>query len=175
MGSHTSWYIKITIFCVKLVCYTIHNKILQTAVVTHTQTYFDQLLSSIFLLVSYFKAIEHMHVNIDTPGHPGWISFVQRIGLICSAAHHFGATTFGLFWIISFEFVKVFWACFSSWERFIGFLADASLRGRRKKGKGRGWGRVKSAKKGKRISPSFFPFLPIPYPFRRLLHRLADA
>ena len=91
-----------------------------------------------------------MHVNIDTPGHPRWIWFVQRTGLICSAAHHFGATTFGLFWIISFEFVKVFWTCFSSWERFIGFLADASLRGRRKTGRGRGWGREKSAKEGKR-------------------------
>ena len=112
-----------------------------------------------------------MHVNIDTPGHPGWIWFIQRTGLICSAAHHFGATTFGLFWIISFEFVKVFWACFSSWERFIGFLADASLRGRRKKGRGRGWGREKSAKEVKRGkgNPPLFSLPPYPLPLSTLM------
>ena len=122
----------------------------------HTDTYFDLLFVFEFLLVSYFKAIEH--------GHPGWIWFIQRTGLICSAAYHFGATTFGLFWIISFEFVKVFWTCFSSWERFIGFLADASLRGRRKKGRGRGWGREKSAKEGKRGKENLPLFSLPPYP-----------
>ena len=44
-------------------------------------------------------------------------------------------------------------------------LGISSLLGRRKKGSGRG--REKSTK-----SPSLFPFLPIPYPFRRLLRRL---
>ena len=44
-------------------------------------------------------------------------------------------------------------------------LGISSLLSRRKKGRGRG--REKSTK-----SPSLFPFLPIPYPFRRLLRRL---
>ena len=75
------------------------------------------------------------------------------------------------FWIISFEFVKVFWACFSSWERFIGFLADASLRGRRKKGRGRGWGREKSAKEVKRGkgNPPLFSLPPYPLPLSTLM------
>ena len=39
----------------------------------HTDTYFDLLFVFEFPLVSYFKAIKHMHVNIDTPGLPGGI------------------------------------------------------------------------------------------------------
>ena len=44
-----------------------------------------------------------------------------------------------------------------------------SLRGRRKKGRGRG--REKSTKFSP-LPPSLLPFFPIPYPFRRLLRRL---
>ena len=56
----------------------------------------------------------------------------------------------------------------------------SSLRGRRRKGRGR----EKSAKAGKRGGsplptllnpPSLFPFLPIPYLFRRLLRRLVRS
>ena len=84
-------------------------------------------------------------------------------GFICSAAHHFGATTFGLFWIISFEFVKVCWIASLAAKASLVSKADASLRGRPKKGKGRG--REKSAKEGKRESPSFFPSSLYPIPF----------
>ena len=84
-------------------------------------------------------------------------------------------------WVIKkslFEFlVKVLFTLMylpSSVETLVSFcmtglcalvLGISSLLGRRKKGSGRG--REKSTK-----SPSLFPFLPIPYPFRRLLRRL---
>ena len=52
-----------------------------------------------------------------------------------------------------------------------------SLRGRRKNGRGGGGGGGRKARKRGKVtlspqSPSFLPFLPIPYPFRRLLRRL---
>ena len=84
-------------------------------------------------------------------------------------------------WVIKkslFEFlVKVLFTLMylpSSVETLVSFcmtglcalvLGISSLLSRRKKGRGRG--REKSTK-----SPSLFPFLPIPYPFRRLLRRL---
>ena len=54
------------------------------------------------------------------------------------------------------------------------------LRGRHKKGRGRGEGEKRQRGKGRELSavsslspqsPSLFPFLPIPYPFRHLLRR----
>ena len=57
--------------------------------------------------------------------------------------------------------------------------AVTSLRGRRKKGGGGGGRQARKRGKGRESlplspqSPSLFPFLPIIYPFRRLLRRLA--
>ena len=68
------------------------------------------------------------------------------------------------------------------WLKWTGFCLGKrrtgtgfSLRGRRKKEKARG--REKSAKKRENPLypiPLFFPFLPIPYPFRRLLRAQAN-
>ena len=81
-----------------------------------------------------------------------------------------------------------------------GFYLRWSLRGRHKKerGRGRGSGRARGRERGRRRggekeremnirgffqqasstlspqSPSLFPFLPIPYPFRRLLLKLSE-
>ena len=48
---------------------------------------------------------------------------------------------------------------------------SSRLRSRRKRGRGRNKARKRGKGKGAQ-SPSLFPFLPIPYPFRRLLRRL---
>ena len=59
-------------------------------------------------------------------------------------------------------------------------LSVHGLRGRHKKGRGRGEGEKRQRGKGRELSavsslspqsPSLFPFLPIPYPFRHLLRR----
>ena len=65
------------------------------------------------------------------------------------------------------------WTIFCLGKRRTG--TGFSLRGRRKKEKARG--REKSAKKRENPLypiPLFFPFLPIPYPFRRLLRAQAN-
>ena len=62
-----------------------------------------------------------------------WIPGEPREDLICTVPRphlldrrliwpgHFGARSFGNFWIISFKFSKAYWIRFSSWESFIGF------------------------------------------------------
>lgn len=59
------------------------------------------------------------------------------------------------------------------------FITLSSLRGRRKKVRGGGRRKVRKRGKGSLTfspqSPFFSPFLPIPYPFQRLLRRLSTV
>ena len=56
-----------------------------------------------------------------TPGHPGWIWFVQYPGLICLAALWFGPATSAHRLSAAFGCVKACGIRFSSCESFIGF------------------------------------------------------
>ena len=132
----------------------------------HTDTYFDLLFVFEFPLVSYFKAIKHAckHRHPRTPGRD----------LICTAPrpHLLGRAPpsarrlLAFFGLYPSGLSKSSGLASLAGNASLVSIADASLRGRGKKGRGRGWGREKSAKEGKRGkgNPPLFSLPPYPLP-----------
>ena len=82
--------------------------------------YFQQgKVTLVKLCMTMYRSLENV-----TPGHPGWIWFVQCPGLIYLTARWSVPATprkkFRPVWMYS-EFIKVCWIHFFSWESFTGF------------------------------------------------------